>query len=107
MNLFHRVEQSSVDRREFQLAVFSLAIIAVLIVEVAVLMYPTIMSHQMIFSERTSQVFFFGFCALSVLLMGYLIDRQIVVRRLMREVLRAQARYTELHQQAGSDLLQT
>ena len=106
MRLFDRVDSTSVDRREFHLAVFSLSVIAVLVAGMAFLMYPTIESHPIMFSTRTLKISFFGFCALSLLLLGYLIDRQIVVRRLRREISRAEARYTELHRQVGKDLLE-
>lgn len=107
MRLFDRVDSATVEKREFQLTVFSLSVIGVLVAGVAILMYPTISSHPIVFSERTAKIFFFGFCGLSLLLLGYLIDRQIVVRRLRREILQAQARYSELHRQAGRDLLNT
>ncbi len=107
MRLFDRVDSTSVDKREFQLAVFSLSIITVLVAGMAILMYPTIESHPIVFSARTLKISFFGFCALSVLLLGYLADRQIVVRRLRREIRSAEARYSELHRQVGKDLLET
>lgn len=107
MRLFDQVDPRSVDKREFQLAIFSLAIIAVLIAGLAVLMYPTVESHPLIFSVRTLRVAFFGFCGLSVLLLGYLIERQVMVRRLRREISRAEQRYRDLHRQVGKDLLDT
>jgi len=107
MRLFDRVDSKSVDKREFHLAVFSLSIITVLVTGIAILMYPTIETHPVIFSARTLKISFFGFCALSLLLLGYLVDRQIVVRRLRREIRQAEARYTELHRQVGKDLLET
>jgi GGDEF domain-containing protein len=107
MRIFDRVDSNSVDKREFQLAIFSLAIIAVLIAGLAVLMYPSVESHPIIFSAGTMRVAFFGFCGLSVLVLGYLIDRQITVRRLRREITRAEERYRELHRQVGKDLLDT
>jgi GGDEF domain-containing protein len=106
MRLFDRVDSASVDRREFHLAVFSLSVIGVLVAGIATLMYPTIESHPVIFSARTLKVSFFGFCALSLLLLGYLVERQIVVRRLRSDIRRAEARYTELHRQVGKDLLE-
>jgi GGDEF domain-containing protein len=106
MRLFDRVDLTSVDRREFHLAVFSLSIIAVLVGGIAILMYPTIETHPVVFSARTLKISFVGFCALSLLLLGYLIDRQVVVRRLRREIRQAEARYTELHRQVGKDLLE-
>ncbi|MGD0962515.1 MAG: hypothetical protein ABSA57_01285 [Candidatus Acidiferrales bacterium] len=105
MRLFDRVDSTSIDNREFHLAVFSLSIITILVAGIAILMYPAIESHPVLFSVRTLKISFFGFCALSLLLLGYLTDRQIVVRRLRREIRRAEARYTELHRQAGKDLL--
>jgi GGDEF domain-containing protein len=105
MRLFDRVDSTSVDKRELQLAAFSLSIITVLVAGIATLMYPSIESHPILFSVRTLKISFFGFCALSLLLLGYLIDRQIVVRRLRREIRQAELRYTELHRQVGKDLL--
>jgi GGDEF domain-containing protein len=107
MRFFDRVDSTTIETRELQLTVLSLSIIIVLVVGVAVLMYPTISAHPVVFSERTAKIFFFGFCALSMLLLGYLVERQIVVRRLRREVVQAQVRYSELHRQAGKDLLDT
>jgi GGDEF domain-containing protein len=105
MRLFDRVDSTSVDKRELQLAAFSLSIITVLVAGIATLMYPSIESHPILFSVRTLKISFFGFCALSLLLLGYLIDRQIVVRRLRRKIRQAELRYTELHRQVGKDLL--
>jgi GGDEF domain-containing protein len=107
MRIFDRVDSEGVEKREFHLAIFSLSIIAVLVAGIAVLMYPSIETHPVIFSERTLRISFFGFCGLSVLLIGYLIDRQITVQRLRRQIRLAEARYTELHRQVGRDLLET
>jgi GGDEF domain-containing protein len=107
MRLFDRVDSTSVEKRELQLAVFSLSIITILVGGIAILMYPTIESHPILFSARTLKISFFGFCALSLLLLGYLIDRQITVRRLRREIRQAEVRYSELHRQVGKDLLDT
>lgn len=107
MRLFDQVDSHSVEKRDFQLAVFSLSIIAVLIAGLAVLMYPTVDSHPIIFSPRTLKISFFGFCGLSVLLFGYLLDRQIMIRKLRRDIRQAEERYRELHRQVGKDLLDT
>lgn len=103
MRLFDQVDSDTVNRREFQLAAFSVAIIAVLIAGLAVLMYPMVQSHPIIFSAKTLRIFFFGFCGLSVLLLGYLIDRQMTVFRLRREISLAEEKYRELRCQVGKD----
>lgn len=107
MELFDKVDPARIEERGFQLTVFSLSVIAILVAAVCILMYPTVSSRPMIFTERTSKTFFFGFCALSVLLLGYLIDRQIVVRRLRREIRNSEEQYIKLHKRAGQDLLST
>jgi GGDEF domain-containing protein len=107
MRLFDRVEAESVEQRDFHLAIFSLSVIAILAAGIAILMYPTIASHPVAFSARTSKIFFIGFCGLCTLLLGYLIERQIVVRRLRQEIVQGQARYAELRRQAGRDMLAT
>ncbi len=107
MRLFAKVERASVEQSEFQLTVLSFVIIVLFAGAIAVLMYPTISSHPVIFSANTSKIFFVGFCVLCALLLGYLIERQMIVRRLRRELVRAQARYSALQLQAERDLLAT
>jgi GGDEF domain-containing protein len=105
MRVFDRVDRKGVEDRELQLSLFSIAINVVLAAGVALLMYPTVSAHPIIFSARTSRIFFFGFCGLCVLLVSYLFDRQIVVRRLRREIVQNQLRFAQMQEQAGRDLL--
>ena len=77
MRVFDQVDPQRVERRELQLTILSLTVNAILAAGAALLMYPTISAHPVIFGELTSRVFFFGFCILSVLLVGYLFDRKI------------------------------
>ena len=86
MRVFDRVDSATAEKREFQLGVLSLVCIAVLGAGMALLMYPNVTEHPVYFSERTTKILFFGFCGLCLLLFGYLLNRQLVVRRLRREV---------------------
>jgi GGDEF domain-containing protein len=105
MRIFDRVDREGVEHRELQLSLLSIGINVILAAGVALLMYPTISTHPVIFSAQTSRIFFFGFCGLCVLLVSYLFDRQIVVRRLRREIVQNQMRFAQLQEQAGRDLL--
>jgi GGDEF domain-containing protein len=107
MRVFDRVDSATAEKREFQLGVLSLVVIAVLGAGMALLMYPNVTEHPVYFTERTTKILFFGFCGLCLLLFGYLLNRQIVVRRLRREVTAARTRYSELHVQASQDLMKT
>jgi GGDEF domain-containing protein len=107
MRLFDHVDYATVEKREFQLTILSLVSIVILGAGLAILMYPNVTTHPVFFSTATTRILFFGFCGLCLLLFGYLLDRQIVVRKLRREIMQAQAQYSELHGQAGRDLLET
>jgi len=107
MRVFDQVDPQRVERRELQLTILSLSVNAILAAGAALLMYPTISAHPVIFGETTSRVIFAGFCVLCVLLVGYLFDRQIVVRRLRNEIAQEHLKYTQLRLQAGRDLLST
>ena len=105
MQVFDRVDSASAGKREFQLAVLSLVSILILGAGLAIVMYPDVTEHPVYFSATTTKILFFSFCGLCLLLFGYLLDRQLVVRRLRREVSSAQLRYNDLHVQASQDLL--
>ena len=102
-----RVQSKTVEREEFHLTIFSTAIIAIFAAATAIFMYPAILNRSAAIGARTSRVFFVGFCVLCALLLGYIIERQIVVRRLRAEIIEGQARYSELQKQAGHDMLAT
>jgi len=106
MRVFDRVDSASIEKREFQLAILSLVCIVIFGAGLALLMYPAVAEHPVYFSMRTAKILFFGFCGLCLLLFGYLLDRQLVVRRLRREVTLAHMRYSELRVHASEDLLQ-
>jgi GGDEF domain-containing protein len=107
MRVFDQVDPQRIERRELQLTILSLSVNAILAAGAALLMYPTISAHPVIFGAATSRVIFGGFCVLSVLLVGYLFDRQIVVRRLRNEISQQRLRYTQLRLQAATDLLRS
>lgn len=107
MRVFDQVDPQRIERRELQLTILSLSVNAILAAGAALLMYPTISAHPIIFGEVTSRVFFMGFCVLSVLLVGYLFDRQIVVRRLRNEIAQEHLKYSQLRLQAARDVTST
>lgn len=105
MQIFDRVERENLDRREFQLLVLAVTCIILLAAGLALVAYPVIFSHSFVLGGWTLKVYFFGFCGLSVLLVGYLWERYRVVRRLRRQIGYELQRYAEYRQQAGRDLL--
>jgi len=106
MRLFDTVKSSDVDRRELQLTALACSVICVLSVGMAVLMYPVVFLGEAA-TGRTIQVAFAGFCVLSILLAGYLWDRQMVIQRLRTEMAEERKRIIQAQRQASAELLKT
>ena len=105
MHIFDEIQPQQLDRRQLHLTILASLAIAVLATGVAVLMYPAIFSRAILLTSGSLQFAFYGFCLLSVLLVGYLWDRQLTIRRLNEQVRAEQRRNRELRLKASSDLL--
>ncbi len=107
MQLFDKVNPNTLDRRNWQLSVLSLWMIVVLGAGVALLMYPAVFGHNAESSLPITRPLFFGFCALCVLAVAYLMNREHVVHQLRKNLIAQQTEIAHLRQQASSDLLET
>jgi hypothetical protein len=107
MHIFDEIRVQSLDRRQLQLTVLASMAITVLATGIALLMYPAIFSREIIVSSQTLRFAFYGFCLLSVLLVGYLWDRQLTIRHLTQQVQIEQQRNSALRLKASNDLLNT
>jgi hypothetical protein len=105
MHIFDEIHAQQLENRQLQLTLLASLAIAVLASGVALLMYPAIFSREILFSSRSLQFAFYGFCLLSVLLVGYLWDRQLTIRRLTYQVRVEQRRNNDLRLKASADVL--
>ncbi len=105
MHIFDRIQTQQLENRQLQLTLLASFAIAVLASGVALLMYPAIFSRDILFSSRSLQFAFYGFCLLSILLVGYLWDRQLTIRRLTNQVRLEQRRNNDLRLKASADVL--
>jgi GGDEF domain-containing protein len=106
MDTLNRAELDKLERRELQLTILAAAYVLVQAVGLAVFMYPLVFLRP-VGSKWTLRVAFFGFCALTLLFVGYLLDRQRTVRKLKQQVLAELERNVTLQHQASVDLLHT
>jgi GGDEF domain-containing protein len=106
MGTLNRKELDNLERHELQLTILAAAIVLVQAAGLAVFMYPLVFLHP-VGNKWTLRVAFFGFCALTLLFVGYLLDRQRTVRKLKQQVLAELDRNVTLQHQASVDLLQT
>lgn len=105
MLLFDEMPTRNLERREMQLILFACSVIIVLAGGLALLMYPVVFSQPGLAPTRTMYVAFFGFCALSILLAVYLLDRQATIGRLRQQIREERKKATEALKQASAELL--
>ncbi len=104
MGTLNRKELDHLERRELQLTILAAVIVLVLAGGLAAFMYPLVFLHP-VGNKWTLRVAFFGFCGLTFLFVGYLLERQRTVRQLKQQILAELERNVTLQQQASVDLL--
>jgi GGDEF domain-containing protein len=105
MQFFDRIPSTSLERREMQLTLTASIAIIVLASGVVLFMYPAVFSPTGS-PDRSLASAFFGFCILSVLLAGYLVDRQKTIQRLRNQIAEVRMRSSNALKQASADFLQ-
>jgi GGDEF domain-containing protein len=106
MATIDRQELDRLERRGLQLTVFSAVFVLVLASGLAAFMYPLVFVHPE-GNKWTLRVVFFGFCALTLLFVGYLFDRQRTFHKLKEQLLAELERNVALQVQASADLLKS
>jgi GGDEF domain-containing protein len=102
-----QTQSVDIDRRERQLSILVSVAFLIMAGGMVLLMYPVVFSHDDFAGKRTLRVAFFGFCILSVLLVGYFLERQRTIRKLRDQLVSELQRQVEVRRQASADLLQT
>lgn len=105
MQLFDRLPSDSLEHREMQLIVLACLAIIILAGGLILFMYPVVFSPPAT-PNHTLTVTFFGFCALSVLLAGYLVERQMTILRLRRQIEEDRRHASDALKRASADLLE-
>jgi len=108
MATIDRQELDRLERRGMQLTIFSAVFVLVLASGLAMFMYPLVFVHPEGETNKwTLRVAFFGFCALTVLFVSYLFDRQRSFNKLKEQLLAELERNVALQLQASADILKS
>lgn len=102
-----RKQLDHLERRELHLTVLAAVFVLVQAAGLAVLMYPLVFLRPDGSNKWTLRVAYVGFCVLTVLFAGYLLDRQRVVRNLKQTLIEQLERNIQIRQQASADILQS
>jgi GGDEF domain-containing protein len=82
-----------------------IGIIVILAAGMALLMYPAAFARQAVPAKPLSPTLFFSFCTLCVLVVVYLLNRQLVVYRLYNKLVEERREIALLREKASADLL--
>jgi GGDEF domain-containing protein len=107
MLVFDRIDPEKLERRDTQLWVLAIAMIVILAAGIALLIYPTAFTMPVVVSGAFLKRIFFSFCVLSLLVVGYLMERRIVVSRLRARIRQEEQRARRMLNEASADLLAT
>ena len=107
MPALNQADLDQLERRELHLTILAVAFVLIQAAGLAAFMYPPVFDHPEDPRKWTLRVAYSGFCVLTLLFAGYLLDRQRTVRKLKQQVLLEINRNMELRQQANADLLQS
>ncbi|HLY59199.1 MAG TPA: hypothetical protein VKV95_00385 [Terriglobia bacterium] len=107
MRVFDKINPQGLERREFQLGILAISTIGIMAAGLAVFMHQTVFSDLAAAGDPMTRRIFFAFCALSTLMVAYLLNRQVVIYQLRRKLSEDQNRLTQIRDQASSDLLRT
>ena len=108
MATLNRTELDRLERRELQLTIVAAVFVFVQAAGLAAFMYPMVFVHPETANGANKlelRAAFFGFIALTLLFIGYLLDRQRTVGKLKGHVLQELERNIEIRLQASADLL--
>jgi GGDEF domain-containing protein len=103
----NRKELDQLERRELHLTVLAAVFILVQAAGLAVLMYPLVFLRPDSGNKFAFRVAYVGFCVLTILFAGYLLERQRLVRKLKQNLIEQLERNVQLRQQASADILQS
>jgi GGDEF domain-containing protein len=107
MEVFDEVSQQTLERRDRQLSILALIMVIILGGGMALLMYPTVFGKAAVIPVAPSQTLFFGFCALCILMVVYLVNRMVVVQRLRASLTKEREQLAQVQQQSSTELLGT
>jgi GGDEF domain-containing protein len=69
------------------------------------MMYPTVFATPKTLSGPMFQTVFFGFCALSILLIAYLVDRHVLISKLRARIVARERAIRLIQEEASKDFL--
>ena len=106
MQVFDHIDPRKLDRRDTELWIMAIATIVILAGGMALMLYLSSDWGPAVPRGLSLRAITYSFCVLSLLLVAYLVERQLTVRRLRKELLEERIRTSKLLGKASADLLE-
>jgi GGDEF domain-containing protein len=107
VQVFDHIDPQDLDRRDAELWIIAITMLGILAGGMALLMYFSFLWSPVLPKGVSPREIIFSFCVLSLLLVAYLVERQLTVRRLRKQLRQERTRTARLLGQASADLLET
>ena len=107
MQVFDHIDPGKLERRDAELWVMAITMIGILAGGMAVLMYFSSLWSPVFPKGVSLREIMISFCVLSLLLVAYLVERQLTVRHLRKQLREERTRTARLLGQASAELLET
>jgi hypothetical protein len=107
MRIFDRIRLQDLDRRDTQLWALAIIMILILAAGLALHMYTLTVGPSILITPLPMQKGILAFCALALLFVGYLIDRQVVIARLRQELAEERKLNLDRRTRGNKELLHT
>lgn len=107
MQVFDHIDPRKLERRDAELLIMAITMIGILAGGMALLMYFSSLWSPVLPKGVSLREIIFSFCVLSLLLIAYLVERQLTVRHLRKQLREERTRTARLLGEASADLLET
>jgi len=107
VQVFDHIDPRKLERRDAELWIMAITMIGILAGGMALLMYFSSLWNPVLPKGVSLREIIFSFCVLSLLLVAYLVERQLTVRHLRKQLREERTRTARLLSQASDDLLET
>jgi len=107
VQVFDHIDPRTLEQRDAELWIMAITMIGILAGGMALLMYFSSLWSPVLPKGISLREIIFSFCVLSLLLVAYLVERQLTVRHLRMQLREERARTARLLGQASADLLET
>jgi GGDEF domain-containing protein len=107
MRVSDRFDPKTLRSREIRLLVLAVGLNIIISIGLAIFAYPSVLVHPGTLGRDTARIAYIVFCGLSIISVGFVVIRQIVLNQVREKLLAAELRLEVIRDQASSDVIKS